>query len=68
MLTVLYNTRGEMLAAIGGELKFFDDPGRTDDDYHPDGVLHVHSLPGRFQFTATVTMERGLVKAVEFEG
>lgn len=68
MLLVLYNTKSELLAAVGGELKFYDDPKRTDDDWKPDGVLEVHSLPGRFQFKATVTMERGLVKSVDFGG
>lgn len=68
MLLVLYNTRAELEKAVGGELKFYDDPKRTDDDWAPDGVLEVHSLPGRFQFKARVTMKGGLVDAVDFGG
>jgi hypothetical protein len=68
MMLVLYNTRAELERAVGGELKFYDDPSRTDDDWRPDGVLEVHSLPGRFQFTAKVTMKGGLVESVDFGG
>jgi hypothetical protein len=68
MMLVLYNTRAELERAVGGELKYYDDPRTPDDDWTPDGEIQVHSLPGRFAFTAKVTMKGGLVESVDFGG